>query len=246
MISATVITLNEQKNIKRALQSLKGVVDEVIVVDSGSTDKTVEFARAFGAKVFIRDFDNFSNQKNFAVTKAKGNWMLSLDADEEVTQELGEEIKKSLENKEFDAYLIPRRNFILGKEIKHSRWSPDTHIWLWKKDFGKWVGEVHEEVAVSGKVGFLKNSKIHNSHKTISEFMEANSKYSDLEASRLFNSGIKFSFWKMIWQALFEFIIRFIYKKGYLDGKEGFILAYLMSIYKLTVGIKLWELNIKN
>lgn len=246
MISATIITLNERENIKTAIKSIKGFVDEIIVVDSGSIDKTVEIAEESGAQVYFRKFDNFANQKNYAVSKARGDWILSVDADEEISVDLAKEIKEAVKNNQFVGYLIPRKNIILGKEIKHSRWSPDTHIWIWKKDFGKWVGEVHEEVVVSGKVGSLKNSKIHNSHKTVSEFIEANNKYSGLEAKSLFKNGIHFPFSKMIWQSVFEFFIRFIYKSGFLDGWRGFCLAYLMSVYKLTVWIKLWELNRKD
>lgn len=245
MISATIITLNEQENIGKALESLKDLADEIIVIDSGSTDETLRIAKKFGAKTFFREFDNFANQKNWAISKAKGDWILSLDADEEIPGVLAEEIKKVVTDESYSGYLIPRRNFILNKEIKHSRWSPDTHIWLWKKDGGKWIGNVHEEVEVSGKVGLLKNSKIHNSHKTISDFINSNDFYSTLEAKSLSEKKVRFSFWRMIWDSFFEFSVRFIYKQGFLDGKVGFTLAYLMGIYKITVWIKLWELEQK-
>lgn len=245
MISATLITLNEEKNIGKALKSLKSFVDEVIVVDSGSSDKTVEIAKTYDAKVFFRKFDNFANQKNFALSKATGDWILAVDADEEIPADLAIEIKDAVQNDRYAGYLIPRRNFILGKEIRHSRWSPDLHIWLWKKGSGEWVGDVHEEVKVAGKVGLLKNSKIHHSHKSLSSFLEANNLYSGLEAQLLSRHNIKFSYWKMFWESLFEFFIRFIYKKGFLDGKEGFILSYAMGVYKLCVWIKIWELGLK-
>lgn len=245
MISATIISLNEEDRIEKAIQSLKGVADEIVVLDSGSTDKTVDLAKSLRARVYHREFDNFANQKNWAAEKASGEWILSIDADEEIPENLKEEIKKAVKNDVYKGYLIPRRNFILGREIKHSRWSPDLHIWLWKKGFGEWVGDVHEEVKVEGKVGLLKNSKIHNSHKTLSSFLKANNLYSDLEAQLLFKHNIKFSFWKMFWESLFEFFIRFIYKKGFLDGKEGFALAYAMGIYKFSVWIKLWEMEQK-
>ncbi len=236
MISATIITLNEQEKIGKALESLEGLAQEVIVVDSGSNDKTLEIAKKSGAKVYIREFDNFANQKNYALLKTTGDWVLSIDADEEITPALKEEIKKAVKNSEYAGYLIPRRNFILGKEIKYSRWSPDRHIWLWRKNSGIWVGDVHEEVEVNGKVGILKNSKIHNSHETLSSFMKANNFYSELEAKNL-----KFSLWRLFMDPFLEFFIRYIYKKGFLDGKEGFILAYMMSVYKLTVWTKAWE-----
>lgn len=246
MISTTIITLNEEENIEKALKNLSGLVSEIIIVDSGSTDKTIGIAKSLGAKVFYRKFDNFANQKNWAVSKAENDWILSLDADEEISNELAAEIKQAIRNNKYNAYLIPRRNFILGKEIKHSRWSPDKHIWLWDKRFGKWIGDVHEEVVVNGKVGSLKNPKLHYSHKTINEFIKSNDHYSTLEARALLRRGVKFNFLKMIWQAKFEFILRFVYKMGFLDGWRGFVLAYLMGIYKLMVWIKLWELDRKN
>lgn len=243
MISAIIITLNEESKIRNALEGIKGLADEIVVVDSGSSDKTVEIARNLGAKVYIRKFDNFANQKNFALSKASGEWILALDADEEIPQELAQEIKEAVKNGIYNGYLMPRRNFILGKEIKYSRWSPDKHIWLWKKNSGKWVGDVHEEVLVVGKVGELKNSKMHRSHKTIGSFMQANALYSTLEAKSLFKKGVRFSLWKMLWQTVFEFFLRFVYKLGLLDGKQSFALCYLMGVYKLTVYIKLWELQ---
>lgn len=245
MISATIVTLNEEENIKKALDSLRDWVDEIVVVDSGSSDKTIEIAKEYKAKIFFRKFDNFGSQKNWAASKTEGDWILSVDADEEIPKELADEMREAVETDQYSGFLIGRRNFILGQEIKHSRWSPDTHIWLWKKGSGKWVGDVHEEVIIKGTVGQLKNKKIHDSHKKVKDFIAANNLYSTLEAQSLLKQGVKFSFWKMIWQAKFEFFIRFIYKMGFLDGLRGFILSYLMAIYKLTVWIKLWELQKK-
>ncbi len=243
MISATIITLNEEKRIEDAIKSLKKLADEIIIVDSGSTDKTKAIAEGFGAKVYVRKFDNFANQKNFAASKTTGDWILAIDADEEIPINLAKEIEESVKSDQYVGYLMPRRNFILGKEIKFSRWSPDTHIWLWKKGHGEWIGDVHEEVVVKGKIGVLKNSKIHKSHESASDFMRVNNFYSTLEAKSLFIKHTKFSYWKLLWEPVFEFCIRFIYKLGFLDGKEGFVLAYLMGIYRLTVWVKVWELE---
>lgn len=243
MISATIITLNEGDRIEKALQNVLGVADEIIVLDCGSSDKTVERAKQAGAKIYFRKFDNFSNQKNYAVSKTSGDWILSLDADEEIPQALASEIRNAVKTNDYDGYLIPRRNFILGKEIKHSRWSPDTHIWLWKKNFGKWTGDVHEEVVIKGKVGKLKNTKIHYQKETISEFIKSNDFYANLLAKSLRKKGTKFTFFKLLWDSISEFFIRFFYKLGFLDGLIGFILAYLMAIYKISVWIKIYELQ---
>ncbi|MBI2596954.1 glycosyltransferase family 2 protein [Candidatus Daviesbacteria bacterium] len=243
MISVTIITLNEEKNLRKSLISIKNLADEIIVVDSGSNDNTVKIAKEFGAKVFFRKFDNFANQKNWAMSKASNDWILSVDADEEISNQLADEIKVVTDGGNYNGFLIPRKNFILGKEIKYSRWSPDEHIWLWKKASGKWTGDVHEEVIVKGKVGKLKYSKLHYSHKTINQILASNNFYSTLLSQSMYKNNIKFSIIKMFWNSSFEFSIRFFYKLGFLDGWRGFVLAYIMGIYQLTVWVKLWELH---
>lgn len=242
-LSAVIITLNEEENIAKVLASVKNFAEEIIIVDSGSTDKTLEIVKKYGAKIYHRKFDDFASQKNWAQDKASGNWIFSLDADERVSEDLAREIKQAIQSNEYIGYFISRRNFILGEEIKHSRWSPDQHIWLWKKGLGKWMGKVHEEVIINGLIGQLKESKIHYSHKTVSEFFKSNNFYSTLLAGQMFENGIKFQAMKILWDPLFEFFIRFIVKMGFLDRWRGFMLAYLMAIYKISVWVKLYELQ---
>lgn len=242
-LSVTIITLNEEKNIEICLKSLKNLDAEVIIVDSGSVDRTLEIAKKYKAKIYYRKFDNFANQKNWAVSRTSKDWILSVDADEIIPEELVKEILEVIQNGKYAGFLIPRRNFILGAEIKHSRWSPDKHIWLWKKSEGHWEGEVHEEVVVKGKVGELKNKKIHHQQDSVSDFLMSNDVYSSILSRKKFKEGIKFSIWMLFWDPVFEFSLRFIYKLGFLDGWRGFILAYLMAIYKVTFWVKIWELE---
>lgn len=242
-ISASIITLNEEKNLKDCLESLKDLVDEIVLVDSGSKDRTLEIAKDYKCKIFTRRFDNFANQRNFALSKISSSWVLSVDADERITKSLAEEIKEVVNKDKYTGFLIPRRNYILGAEIKHSWWSPDKHIWLWKKGFGTWVNEVHEEVKIQGEVGELKNPKIHFQDSSISEFIETNNNYSTLAAHQLFKSGRKFSIFNLLTDPILEFFIRFIYKLGFLDGWRGLILAILMAYYKFLVWIKLYKFN---
>ncbi|KKQ76346.1 MAG: Glycosyl transferase, group 2 family [Microgenomates group bacterium GW2011_GWF1_38_5] len=147
MISVSIITLNEEKYLEKCLQSVKGIADEIVVVDSGSTDKTLDIAKKFSAKVYFRKFDNYANQKNYAVEKCTGDWILSMDGDEEIEDDLLKEVKSEILNpkSEINGYSIPRKNIIFGKFIRYTRWQPelDRHIWLWKKDLGKWMGDVH-------------------------------------------------------------------------------------------------------
>jgi glycosyltransferase involved in cell wall biosynthesis len=245
ILTATIITFNEQEDLPRCLESLNELAREVIIVDQGSQDKTVEIAKRYGAKVFTREFDNFANQKNYALSKANGKWILSIDADEVIPSELKEEIKKVLANPDYSGYFIPRRNFILGAEIKHSWWSPDKHIWLWRKGQGEWEGEVHEEVIVKGKVGQLENAKLHYQDKTIKSFIAKNNRYSTILSQKMFEQKEMYSLAKMLKAVFFEFTVRFIYKLGFLDGWRGLVLAILMSYYQYQVWTKLRKLDME-
>ncbi len=242
-LSVTIITLNEEDNIKKCLDSIKEIADEIIVVDSGSKDKTVEITKEYGAKVYEKKFDNYSNQKNYAAEKTTGDWILSLDADEEINPELAEEIKKAIKATNYSAYSIPRKNIILGKWIKYTRWQPefDRHVWLWRKGRGKWLGEVHEELAVDGEVGRLKNAKVHYQYKKVSDFMDMMNKYSELDAGQKVKKGIKFSYFRFFLDPIYNFLVRYIYRWGFLDGWRGFVLSYLMGIYHLNLWVKIWE-----
>lgn len=242
-LSATIITLNEERNIDRCLSSIEDLVDEIVVLDSGSTDETIKKAEKYGARVYKRKFDNYASQKNFAFKKAKGEWILSLDADEVITPELKEEIKRAIKSEHYSAYSIPRRNIILGRFIKYSRWQPelDRHIWLFKKSSGKWAGEVHEEFEVKGKVGKLKNAKIHYQYKTVYEFLDMMNRYSEFDAKKRIKNGVKFSFFRFLFDPTYNFLVRYFYRLGFLDGWRGYVLSCLMAIYHLKVWSKIWE-----
>ncbi len=252
-LSVVIITLNEEKHLAKCLESVKDITDEIVVVDSGSIDGTIEIARKFGAKVFVRDFDNYANQKNFATEKVGGDWILSIDGDEEITSELASEIRQAVNSTIYSAYSMPRRNIILGKFIKYTRWQPefDRHVWLWKRGMGEWVGDVHEELSVHGRIGKLKNPKIHHQYETVSEFLTMMNKYSELDAGKqslsfqqkqsLALHAKKFSLARFIWDPIYNFCVRYLYRLGFLDGWRGFVLSYLMAIYHLEIWIKAWE-----
>jgi glycosyltransferase involved in cell wall biosynthesis len=248
-LSATIITLNEEKDLPRCITSIKSLVDEVVVVDSGSKDRTVDIAKELGAKVFFKKFDNYANQKNFAMAKTTGDWIISLDADEEISPELATEIRSLLTSdlqsptSNIIAYSIPRKNFIFGEFIKHTRWQPelDRHIWLWQKAKGEWVGDVHEEVSVNGEVGKLKNPKIHYQYETVKDFLDMMNQYSNLESKQMIAKGIKFSNFKLFSTPIYNFFVRYFYRLGFLDGWRGFTLSYLMAVYHLEVWFKLWS-----
>lgn len=246
-ISVVMITLNEEKDLPSALKSVKKLADEIVVVDSGSTDKTVEIAKKFGAKVYEREFDNYANQKNFALSKAKGDWVLALDADEEISPELSQEIRARIKNDKdyYIAYSMPRKNIILGKFIRYSRWQPEFErhsIWLFQKDKGRFVGDVHEKVVLErGEIGRLENSKIHYQYETVAQFMGMMNRYSELEAGQKVKEGNKFSLFRLFFDPLYNFLVRYFYRLGFLDCWRGFVLSYLMAIYYLEVWVKVWE-----
>jgi len=188
--------------------------------------------------VFKRKFDNFAAQKNYAVTRARGEWILALDADEQVSSQLATEIKTALEHTTAVAFLIPRLNYIFGKAIYHTDWDPatDTHIWLWRKGHGRWVGNVHEEVIVTGKIDRLKGYKIHHNYQTVEQFITKMNHYTTLEAQNR-----NFSLPLLLLYPIWKFVRHYILYLGFLDGLHGLYLSYLMAIYGLTIYIKAWE-----
>ncbi len=240
-LSVCIITFNEEKNLARCLESIKKIADEIVIVDSGSTDETLDVAKKYKTKIYERRFDNYANQKNYAVVRADGEWVLSLDADEVVTPELAEEITGAILVKDVNGYLIPRKNIIFGSEIKHTRWSPDKHVWLFRRGKGKWKGEVHEEVEVEGWVAELKNPKVHFSYETITDFLNMINRYTDMISEEENKKGRRFSYFMLFFTPTLSFFRRFFYKQGYLDGWRGFILSYLMALYRMTSWIKIWE-----
>lgn len=245
-LSVIILTKNEERMIAQAIKSIKNLSDDIVIVDSGSEDTTVTIAKKLGAHVFERNLDSFAKQRNFANTKTQNNWVLSMDADEEIPQALVEEIKSVLEKPEYEAYLIPRRNIIFGKEIKYTRWSPDAHVWLYNKESGSWEGDVHEEWVPKTSTGFLDNGKIHHSHENVFAFVEMLNRYTDIEAERLYKHGLRPGFLLMLFWCIRSFVGRFILKRGFLDGMHGFVLSILMSFYRFVTWAKVWERSQRN
>jgi len=231
-LTVVVPTLNEEKDLYKTLSSVKDLADEILVVDSGSTDKTIEVAKNYGARVVNHPFTSFSDTRNFGNDEAKGDWILSIEADVVVPQELATEIRQVIEENKFSAFFIPRLNLIWGKPIRHTDWGPkdDTHIWLYQKGSGSWKSLVHEEYKANGPVGKLKNYLVHKNYETISEFIEKINRYSDL-AVKQHNSFPS-------WWFLRDFFKRYFYKFGFLDGYHGLFLSYLQSVYYLTLTVK--------
>jgi glycosyltransferase involved in cell wall biosynthesis len=247
-ISATIITLNEENYIGNCIKSLLGIASDVIVIDSGSSDDTVIIAQKLGAKVFFRKFTDYADQRNYASSKTKFNWVLSLDADEVLESELSQEISKLSNKPEFVAYSIPRKNIIFGKFIKYTRWQPelDRHIWLFNKKYAHFEGNVHEEIKTKGPVGKLKYAKVHYQYESVSDFLTMMNCYSSIEAKQKFKLGQRFSISDLIFNPFYNFLVRYFYRLGFLDGWRGLILSFLMAVYQIEVLTKIWEIQRKN
>jgi len=227
-ISATIITFNEEKNIERCLQSLQDVADEIIVVDSFSTDKTKEICLKYNVKFFEREFTNYSEQKNWAIQQTSNSVILSMDADEAISEELKANIVTAKKNWNADAYSFNRITNYCGKWIKHSGWYPDKQLRLWKKESGQWNGnKIHEKVQLNkdSKIIQLKGNLLHYSYYTIQQHIAQINKFSELKADQLYQKGKKANCFKILFSPLFKFIKHYFFNLGFLDGFYGFIVC---------------------
>jgi glycosyltransferase involved in cell wall biosynthesis len=247
LLSVCIITHNEEANIGRTLDSVKGIADEMIVVDSGSKDRTVELARARGARVFVEEWQGFSKQKNAAMAKASGDWILSLDADEEVSLELAASIQALLKSggtaPEFAGYMVGRKNIYLNRWLKRSGYYPDRKLRLVRR----WMGEfedraVHESMHSTGKIGRLNGDLIHHAYATLESFIEHANRYSSLggemEASE---RKVGFRIANIVLRPLGAFIYRYFFRLGFLDGPEGLLVHLNHAAYVSWKYAKAWE-----
>ena len=225
-LSVIIITKNAGTHIAKCLESVK-FANEIIIVDSGSTDDTVELCKKYTDKIFIRtDWQGFGVQKNRALKKAQCDWVLSLDADEEITLNLCDEIQSAILQSKYTAFRIPRLSRYCGRWITHS-WSSDYVLRLFKRDCAKFSNDlVHEKLElIQGNIGQLKNIILHYSYSSLEEVIDKSNVYSTAGAQMRFEKGESSSLKKAIFHGLWAFLRFYIFKKGFLDGREGFILA---------------------
>ncbi len=224
-LSVIIITKNEAFNIRACLESVSWA-DEIIVVDSGSTDDTVAICREFTTHVYIHDWPGFGPQKNRALNYAGKDWVLSLDADERVTPELRIEIQSAMREASYDAYEIPRLSSFCGRYIHHSGWRPDYVTRLFKRPAGRFSDDlVHERVVVSASTGKLKQSILHESFRDAEELLDKINRYSTASAIMLHKKNRTASLKKAVAHALWAFLRSYLLRAGFLDGREGFMLA---------------------
>jgi len=244
MISAVVLTKNEEKNIVDCLESLS-FVKEIIVIDDYSTDRTLELVKRMNAIVYPRELANdYATQRNYGLEKAKGEWVLFIDADEQVTENLKNEIiykTRKLGNEDNAGFRIKRTDMMFGKKLEHGETGNISFVRLARKDRGKWIGKVHETWNIKGKIELLESELLHFPHPTIREFLEEINTYTDIRAKELYEQKTPVSVVSIVGYPMGKFILNYFVKRGFLDGTEGLLHAFLMSLHSFLVRSKLWQ-----
>jgi glycosyltransferase involved in cell wall biosynthesis len=244
-LSVTIVTFNEGRNIRRTLESVKWV-DEIVVVDSGSTDDTIQICNEYKARVFQQGRIGVAQVKNVAIEQASGEWILSLDADEPIEPALAEEIRAIIDSPTaFDGYRIPRKTIFLGKLIKHGGWYPDYNLRLFRKEKGRFEERaVHEAMKVQGTVSVTKHAILHYAYPDIALFLTKMNTYSSLAVNVMARRGIGFyqtSWMNVMCRPVITFIYKYFFRLGFLDGKHGLIINLLHSYYVFAKYAKAWE-----
>lgn len=250
MLSVVIITFNEEKNIARCIDSVQEVADEVIVVDSFSSDKTCEIAKEKGAKIVQHPFAGHIQQKNYAQSLALYDLILSLDADEALSEPLKQSIQFIKNNTTYDGYSMNRLTYYCGKPIKHCGWYPDKKLRIWKKNAGEWGGlNPHDKFELFNKkkpIFHLKGDILHYSYYTVQEHYLQAEKFSTISAKAMFDQGKKVSFVRPYVSATIRFLKDYFYELGFLDGRYGLIICKINSLTTFWKYRKLHILNKKN
>jgi len=244
-VSVYILTFNNERTIRACLESVASHADEVIVLDSGSTDQTLDTCKSFDVKLYHQDWSGFRQQYKKAADLTKNLWVMFVDADEVVPKPLWDEITLALakNSNTFNGYVVHRLNFYMGRWIKHGGWVPDREIRLYRRDKGKWEGDLHAKIVVEGPVKELKQRYLHFPYRNISEQINTINHYSDVAAMDMFRQGRKPGIFNVFFRVLFRFFKDYILKRGFMDGLPGFYIASASAFYVLTKYAKLWELN---
>lgn len=242
-LSAVVITYNEESRLERCLSSL-GFADEIVVVDSFSTDKTMEIARRYTDKFFQREFTGYSDQKNAAIARADEDWIIIVDADEVITPELASEIKAAMKCREYEAYRMPRSTYFLGRKMRYCGWYPDAQLRLVKRAIAH-IPErlVHETLHVDCQVGYLKNEITHYSYDSMSVYCAKMASYARMGAAQKFGDGCNCRLIDILLNPVFAFIKMYIVKQGFRDGMHGLVLSVLTACSSALRYAILWDLG---
>ncbi len=232
-LSVGILACNNEAIIADCLRSVMWADDIFVILDTRSTDRTAELARAFGARVVSHRFENFAAQREFGLSQARGDWLFYVDSDEQATRHVEEEVRHVIQDDAFDGWWIPRRNVIWGREIRHGGWYPDYQLRLLKVGHAHYDPhrQVHEVVKLEGKAGYLENPLIHHNYRTFAEFKRKQQQYVPYEARIRYEEGKRPKPWTYLLQPLREFLRRYIALSGYRDGIWGLILCALIAYY---------------
>jgi len=245
-LSAVIITYNEEKNIGRCLESLQDIADEIVVVDSFSTDRTEAICREYGVRFMQHAFTGYVPQKNYALSQAAHRYVLSLDADEALSEELRKSIAHAREHWEYDGYCFNRLTNYCGKWIRHCGWYPDRKLRLWDASKGRWAGHhIHErlEMDPGSTTGFLKGDLLHHSFHTIDQHMQTVNQFSTAGARSLYEKGARSNTPKILVKSTAKFIRNYILKRGFLDGYYGYLICRISAFSTLIKYAKLKEMQ---
>jgi glycosyltransferase involved in cell wall biosynthesis len=244
-LTAAIITFNEEHNICRCLESVRWM-DELIVVDSFSTDRTVELARQYTGKVVQRPWPGHVKQKQFALEQGSGQWVLSLDADEELSSDAAEEIRAALAAADaaVNGFSFPRQSFYLGRWIRHGGWYPDRKVRLVRRGHARWGGDdPHDKLVADGKTRDLSGKINHYVYRDISHQLRTVDNFSRITAGQWHEQGKRAGAGAMIFKSIGKFFETYIWKLGMLDGMPGFIISVISAYYVFLKYAKLWELQ---
>lgn len=248
-LSVTIATKNEEKIIGQCLESVKWA-DEIVIVDDVSTDKTIDICRKYTDKICVNNSGgSFHKNKNLAIDKASGEWILSLDADEIVPAELAEEIKKAIQNEQMLGYYLNRRNYFLGKWVRGCGWYPDHIMRLFKKGTTKWPLNIHEvpEIGEKDKTAYLKNDFIHYSYFTLTQYFEKFNRYTTRLADEESEKGIRMNnkncLIYLFVKPILWFLKKYFFQYGWRDGIRGFFISVSSGLVIFTTYAKLWEMQ---
>jgi glycosyltransferase involved in cell wall biosynthesis len=244
-LSVVTIALNEEHNIIECLRSVQWA-DELIVVDSGSTDRTVELARSFPARVLQVQWHGYGRTKNEALQHATGDWILWLDADERITAALAEEIKSTIRSNSSSVagYTMPRKAFFLGKWIRHCGWYPSRVTRLFRRDKGRFSeNQVHEELVLDGITEDFQNDILHYTDPDLYHYFHKFNRYTSLAAKDMHDAGRRFRLYDLLVRPPFTFVKMFLLRRGFLDGIHGLVLSVASSTYVFVKYAKLWEIG---
>jgi glycosyltransferase involved in cell wall biosynthesis len=231
-ISAIIITFNEEKNIARCIESVMDIADEILIVDSFSTDRTKEICSAYNVKFLEHKFDGYSEQKNWAIMHTAFPVILSLDADEALSDDLKISIRKVKENCVYDGYLFNRLNNYCGKWIRFGSWYPDRKLRLWNKEKGRWAYQkIHEKVELEplAKTFRLKGDLLHYSYYSINQHFQTTRKYAELSAREYYSRNKKSNLFLVVFKPIWKFLRDYIFKAGFLNGYYGIVIAFIDS-----------------